>query len=179
MADHSDFKQNAFSLSWWNYVPTLGQRNGEISKHNVGSKSGWLVTINPANNIFFQAGNGALWPAYSASYGISAIGWYHIVIVHSLTVHKIYVNGYLRASVAGGSLAHNTHDVWFGRDANTNNYAKMQCDETNYLTRTLTDGGVSVGQLAGGEIAELWNGGAGIELTEDGIVIPRRRMEGY
>ena len=40
--------------------------------------------------------------------------------------------------------------------------------------QALSFGGVSVGQQATGQVAEIWNGGAGIEYTENGIVLPRR-----
>jgi hypothetical protein len=47
--------------------------------------------------------------------------------------------------------------------------------------RALTFGGVSVGNSATGELAEVSNGGAGIEIGDDavGTVIFRRRMEEY
>lgn len=41
-------------------------------------------------------------------------------------------------------------------------------DEGNVFSRAVNYGGVSVGQIAGGEIAQLWNGGAGIELGVGG-----------
>ena len=44
----------------------------------------------------------------------------------------------------------------------------------------LSFGGVSLGQQATGQVAEIWNSGAGIEvIVVDGKIIFRRRMEGY
>lgn len=42
---------------------------------------------------------------------------------------------------------------------------KGNLDSFNQWNRVLTDGNVSLGQAADGEVAELWNGGVGIELS--------------
>lgn len=54
-------------------------------------------------------------------------------------------------------------------------------DEIAYFNDTLTDGGVADGQVAGGEIAELFNNGNYLVLNQEVTNIPilRRRMEGY
>jgi hypothetical protein len=166
VADHIDFKQNEFTFVGLIYLPNLITLQAVIGKHNVPSKSGYATFFHPTGSQFyFQAGNGSTWPAYNASYAIGSTGWHWVACSHSLTSHKLYIDGYLRISVGGGSLAHNTHDLWFSRNTNDGTYYPSELDEANYFTRQLTDGGISVGQLVEGEMGELWNDGAVFELV--------------
>lgn len=167
-ADHSDFKQNTFTWVIPVYIASLGVRNTVISKHTSSSDTGWSITINPSDLIRFHAGDGGVWPSYAADYSISgaSLGWHLLGGIHTLTDHQILWDDKLVKSVAGGSISHNAKDVWFGRDASSGAYMAGQQDETLYFIRALTIGGVSEGQVAGGEWAELYaNFLVGKELT--------------
>jgi hypothetical protein len=171
-ADHADFNGNEYSLVVPVYIASFGVRNTMISKHDTVGDTGWLLTINTSNILNFSAGNGGGgWPGYTASYDISGdgLGWHLMGAIHSLTSHKLLFDDKLVASVAGGAMGTNSKDVWFGRSAQTSAYQAGQQDETVWFTRQLTDGGVSIGQVAGGEWAELYaNFLAGVELDLDG-----------
>jgi hypothetical protein len=156
IADHSDFNVNEFTYAQAAYFPNLNTYQNMISKHNPTSKTGYVIYFFSGGSFYFTMGNGSSWPAYDVGYAIGSTGWHHIVASHSLTSHKLYVDGYLRGSAGGGVVGLNTQDVWFGRDAGSGAYVAGQHDETVYLTRQITDGGVSVGQVAGGEVAELY-----------------------
>ena len=127
--------------------------------------------FHPSGNFFFQAGDGINWAAYNSSYAIGSTGWHHTVCSHDGSVHNLYVDGYLRSSNAGGSIVYNTTNVYLGYNPDLSIYYKAENDEINYFTRKLTDGGISVGQLAGGEVAELWNGGVGVELRPEILLL--------
>lgn len=182
-ANHSDFNQSEFTLVYAVYIGSKGVWNTLVSKFNSVVDSGWVVGVNFLNQAFIQAGDGAGgWPGYSAVYDMSSssLGWHLLGASHSLTSHKLYWDDRLVASVAGGTIAHNTLDVWFGRNSGDSSYVPGQMDEADYFLHQITDGGVSVGQVAGGEYAELYaNFLIGKELAADGIQILRRRMEDY
>ena len=57
-------------------------------------------------------------------------------------------------------------DIWFGTNQSTPAgwYLDGLLDEVNIWNRAVSYGGVAKGETAGGEVAELWNGGAGLEL---------------
>jgi hypothetical protein len=171
IANHADFNQDEFALAGWGYVPDLVGSYCGFLKHNQVTFTGWFLLVS-AGTVFFRAADGASFPAYDTSYALGAPGWHFFVINHSLTVHKLYVDRVLRGSVAGGALAHNTHDVWIGRNPGPGFegvYYNGNFDAKSYYTRVLTDGGVSVGQAATGEIAELYNGGTGVQLGADNV----------
>lgn len=156
VTDHSDFNVNEFSYAQAVYFPNLNTTQNMISKHNSTNKTGYVIYFHSAGTFWFTMGNGSSWPAYDVGYAIGSTGWHHVVASHSLSSHKLYVDGTLRASIAGGVVGLNSHDVWFGRNTDNGAYNPGQHDEPVYWTRQLTDGGVSVGQVAGGEVAELY-----------------------
>ena len=106
----------------------------------------------------------------SSTTTLSINTWYHIVGRRVGTNVKIYVNGVLEASSTNASLTNpTTTDHWHigvsvdGTDTHTR-WFKGRLDEVAIWSRAVTDGGVSVGQTATGEIADLYNGGTGIEI---------------
>ena len=177
---HSDFNQSEFTLVYAVYIGTKGVWNTIVSKFNPSNDTGWVVGVNFLNQAFIQAGNGGGgWPAYSAVYDMSSssLGWHLLMGSHSLTSHKLYWDDRLVASVAGGVIAPSSDNVWFGRNSAGSGFIPGQMDETDYFLHQITDGGVSVGQVAGGEYAELYaNFLAGIELTSSLSLFSRGRM---
>jgi hypothetical protein len=138
-------------------------------KFNSANKKGFVLEFFIDGMYYFQAGDGVTWATIVSSSAIVSTGWHHIVVRMLNTGNaKLYIDGYLRASASGITIDYSTDDIWIARNSEAPGaYTATQLDEINYFKRQLTDGGVSVGQLAGGEVAELWNGGAGIELTPE------------
>jgi hypothetical protein len=170
IADDAEFKSSDFSIVSWLYVPALGIERFMFMKQQSAAKSGYTFELFTDNKFYFQAGNGSIWPAYNGvSAAIGSTGWYMVVGRHSNSVHSISFNAGTPSSVSGGVIAHNTQDVWIGRNPdNPAIYRPSKVDQTMFFNKVLTTA----------DEEELWNGGAGIELTS-GTQILRRRIEGY
>ena len=177
VANHSDFNVNEFTYAQAVFFSNLNTTQNMISKHRSSTRTGYVIYFHSGGTFWFTMGNGSFWPAYDVGYAIPSIGPHHILASHSLISHKLYVDGYLRASIVGGVVGLNSLDLWFGRNTDTGAYVPGQHDEPVYWTRQLTDGGVSVGQVAGGEVAELYaNYLIGKELEADGLILPWRGL---
>lgn len=92
--------------------------------------------------------------------------WYHIAATcASSGAAKVYLNGALEASgdVTYNSVASgNTFTIGLG---GTTEYLPAKIDEAAIWDSVLSDGGVSTGQTAGGDIATLYNSGVPADLT--------------
>jgi hypothetical protein len=94
--------------------------------------------------------------------GWAADSIHHIVGTWNSGTQKFYVDGDLINTKSYVPLTGKRPTVYI--NGNNQLYAGGVYDEVIYFNDVLTDGGVSDGQTAGGEVAELWNGGAGLEL---------------
>ena len=95
---------------------------------------------------------------------------------------KLYVNDQRITTVnaSGGSytaMHAGAGDVWLGA-GQFGGFANGLIDTTYIWSRDITDGGIAEGSTigAGSDIDLLWNGGAGIEITEGGIILPRKGL---
>ncbi|MEK9207893.1 MAG: LamG domain-containing protein [Patescibacteria group bacterium] len=99
---------------------------------------------------------------------LTAGTWYQVIGVRNGTTIKIYLNGVYEgtATIPSNAIASTgAVPLTIGWGVSGNPYAHDgYIDEVALWARAITDGGISVGQTAGGEVAELWNGGAGIEI---------------
>ena len=98
--------------------------------------------------------------------------WRLIIMTHSGGTHKHYYDGVLVASFTRTVNIGTNLTPYIGAEGslNANWFLKGRADELALWSRALTDGDIAVGQTATGEIAELWNGGAGIELSAQSII---------
>ena len=89
--------------------------------------------------------------------------WVHVVITRNGNTHSLYENGVLKVQTSITNPKDLNLRAWFcGRERDTFGRFNGRQDETGFWTKALSDGGVSVGSTAGGEIADLYNGGAGL-----------------
>jgi len=146
------------------------------------SRQGLLVRVNSDNTIHVYWHDqptdvGSITPATTYTAG----QWVHIIINHDKTnnIIKLYTNGVLRGTDAGKIVQTHEHNIQIGRyyDGSSQKSMKGLIDEVGVWSRTLTDGGVSVGQTAGGEIAELYNSGAGLQYPFT-TGVPLKRWNG-
>ena len=103
-----------------------------------------------------------------SGYTFTAGQWDHLVQIWDGSNLKGYVNGILKVSVSrsdnglgtGGTVA--IHGSSTGR---WNDRAPINIDEVSVWDSALTDGGVSVGSSATGQVATLYNSGTPSDLT--------------
>ncbi|MDH3975628.1 MAG: LamG domain-containing protein [Deltaproteobacteria bacterium] len=166
-----DVGDNDLSISCW-IKTTDASYSNIISKGKSGDYS-WLININPATGgklrfVLFQPdANTYLYPVSTTD--INDGNWHHILCIfdQSAETAAIYIDGILEVldnSPTGTFNKTSTANFRFGTmDDGSGPYGGL-LDEVNIWSRALSDGGVAVGQTAGGEVAQLYNSGTGIEL---------------
>lgn len=92
-------------------------------------------------------------------------GWHHHVVTYDGSVAKYYLDGVYEGSVSGtiGDIAVATLSV--GETYQFHGYMS----DVALFDSALTDGGVSVGEAAGGEIASLINNGKPLDISTLGL----------
>lgn len=171
----------ALTISTWIYVDAFDYNNTLIALADTASGSvidgGLLLLLDdrggssPREGLTFAIRTiGGNEVRRSNSLIISGIGWRHIVVSYDSTdFSRIYVNNSdetgVRVSSGSGSFAPKNFNLRFG-EANTGQWDfEGNFDSTYFWNRAIT---VS-------EINELWNGGAGLELSIGEIISPLRR----
>ena len=147
----------------------------------AGSSSSKMIFYSGSYGTFYLRTNGAggLWHGItvaSGSTGSSAYAtfnfdyddgnWHHYIFNFDGSHFKTYIDGVLikKTAKSGVLTSWGSTDAVLGSNHNTNSSATATGDYSNFVAydSTLTDGGVAEGDVAGGEIAELYNGGSPI-----------------
>jgi len=99
---------------------------------------------------------------------ISTGQWYHVAFTVNTTKARLYLNGTLvgEDDVVAFTISKDDGTVFGSHYGGSGlaTYFNGKIDEPAFWGRALTDGGVAVGEVAGGEIAEIWNNGDGKDL---------------
>ena len=156
---------NTFSVAWWLYVSALPASKFYIysafvdsTNYNTYDKS---IRIYPDWSIKFEAYDGTSKYAASSAWAISAGQRYHVVAVFNWTQIKLYLNWTLLAITPCASTYAESSpmfglwhmdNIW-----NTTLWYYWYADELWVRNRVLSDGWVSVWNLATWEIAQLYN----------------------
>ena len=96
--------------------------------------------------------------------------WHHYILNFDGSGVSMYIDGVLVARQArSGTLRNGTTFTAIGNVSGLNSNAGATGEFSNFIAyeRTLTDGGVSVGNTAGGEIATLYNNGSPTRTLAD------------
>jgi hypothetical protein len=151
-----------FSASVWakagsatSVIMTWGSGNsGDLT---WGSGGTGLVETDNDSASYFAANDG---------------GFHHFVVTDDLTTTRLYVDGVLKQSIDSVSTLGTI--VQIGANVNES------VDEIRVFQRKLSDGGVSIGQTVGGDIAELyqsWHRMLSRAQAADGSRIPLTSIE--
>ena len=139
----------------------------------------WNIFVNAGKIVAALNKGGVKLATSPLSYNNDA---YHLgIMMYDGTALRLFVdNVYVAQNVVAGTIAASSDPITiFARAGSVLNFTTAM-DSLLVWGRALSYGGVSIGQQATGEVAEVWNGGAGIEIEIDGnIVVLRRRMEEY
>lgn len=170
----------SFSAEAWVYVEADGSGAvwSQIGAAGVFALPGRqsIYSINFSVGVLRFAVAGVSLGTYIAG---SMVGrWTHLIATYDdlTTTAKLFVDGVLRLT-ATAAADYTQSDVMAAggmyNGAGTDSpMSAGRIDMNRVWSRQLTDGGVSVGQEAGGEIAELWNGGAGLAYPFSPVVLP-------
>jgi len=152
----------------------------------AGSSSNAYIFYSGSYGTYYLKTNGAggLWHAVmvaSGSTGSSAYAtfpfdyddgnWHHYIFNFDGSHFKTYIDGVLikKTAKTGVLSSWGSTNAALGSNHNTNSGASARGDYSNFVAydSTLTDGGVAEGDVAGGEIAELYNGGSPVLSFDD------------
>ena len=142
---------------------------GDIRNVAAGD-NGFFLALNRFGNNNIDLGKAGIIDQ-PVAYTFAIDTYYRVVAIQRFSggapsFFALYVNGVFIGTYSHtaqyNSYAGNNKRIC-GAYADMSYYGGKQ-DEIVVWNRGLTDGGVSVGQTAGGEIAEDYNGGAGIEI---------------
>lgn len=137
------------------FFPTTSSQTGNTYVgsyfHTGGTKYAWFQGNENPGSYVFTAGQ-----------------WDHLVQIWDGSNLKGYVNGVLQVSVAktnNGLGTSGTVAVHGSSRGRWSDRAPINIDEVSVWDSALSDGGVSVGQPATGQIATLYNSGTPSDLT--------------
>ena len=122
-----------------------------------------FVTSGIKSYLFAHSGDNNITSTFTYNDG----NWHHVIVSYSGTNHKMYIDGVLTASSSAsiGTIKNAEGNLYIG--AFSNLYASFRVsntflDQVCVFNYALSDGGVSVGQTATGQIATLYGGGSAI-----------------
>jgi len=161
-----DNDNTSFTYAIWANTDTIGAARGFMgqSASNTANFHGMYINASGVVTGQIQVQGGTSSTAITGS--ALSIGTYsHCILSYNGSTLKLYQDGVLKASTSytwSGGTANGS--IYFGSygDYLTSLFWDGKLDEAGTWSRALSDGGVSVGNTAGGEIAELYNTGSGL-----------------
>lgn len=154
------FGTGSFTLSAWVKYTDVSTSRGVVQKGTIGPYYALMVA---SSVIRFQVGDGASHYANSDSSSNPGNDTWHLVVGvcdRTATTVQLYVDNVAMAVGGTAAVGNIDNTDTFGIGNFISNYFEGDIDQVGVWNRALT-GSVAQGQQATGEIAELWNGGAG------------------
>ena len=149
-----------FSLTaWFKVITTTGTDAYPFLLHGVytdgGGREDWDLFVDTNSSTlavgFERFLNGA---EDGAATAITSGVFHHVAATYDGTTMRLYLDGVYKASSASSmSLVSGPRTIYVGQGAST---SVILLDEVRIYSRALSDGGISVGQTAGGDIAALY-----------------------
>lgn len=156
-----DFGTGAFTMSIW-FKPDASANYDELwCGHNGG---GWLMYLGNSNVFGFYGDQTSLKSAGT----VNLNAWNHGAVIRTSTTLKLYLNGdkILDDTIASSATFNKRSSVTVGMGKTGNNSAyDGEVDEAAVWLSALSDGGVSVGLTAGGDIATIYNSGVPNDIS--------------
>lgn len=142
----------------------IGNSGGSISVLMMSATSLRLTAYSPANNVDFDATVSTM----------ATDTWQHFLAQKYGNTGGSQAKTYLNGVLLRDGIFSSTTD--FGTNTNTSSVGKLKnhfgdlnlpgnVDEFAYFSNSLSDGGVSAGQTAMGDIAALYNGGVPADIS--------------
>ncbi len=152
-----DLVANNFTLQVWVNFDTIGPEQTLVEKFTGGAGPGYTVTMNsntdPNRIQVFAAGAAN----FISSQPVSGPGnWNHVLLRRQGTDFDLFLNGVQNGVSSAATISTSSNPLLIGeRDGNQNFPVNGQLDEIAFWNRGLSNV----------EIASLYNGGSGLEIT--------------
>ena len=122
-----------------------------------------FVTSGIKSYLQCHSGSNSLTSSFTYNDG----NWHHVIVSYSGTNHKMYIDGVLTASASAsiGTIKNAEGNLYIGGLSSlypAYRVSQTKLDQVAVFDYALSDGGVSVGQTATGQIATLYGGGSAI-----------------
>jgi len=150
-------KTDNFTIGFW-FNPKIDYNNLVGRKDIMGdAKSFWLIYNYSSGKLsFLSDGSGSSDINYTTTFDSS--NWYYIVLSKNRTTNegKIYINGILKRAAIVSANPLTPTNLYMGWAGYSTYYSDINISDVNIYNRILSDGEVSVGQDAKGEIGALY-----------------------
>ena len=151
------------STSLWVYI-ILEAAAFIISKVNAGGSSYYIFHTGTGSTQFGLYTSVGLQTSDLGVGVLSPITWYNPIYTYDGSNMRTYVDGVLKKKTAHtGTIDITTADVITGTNYLGSQPFGGNKDQTDMWSRALTFSVDTVGQVAGGEIGEMYNGGLGLQ----------------
>ena len=150
-----------FTMSIWFKPNSLNNYKEVWTGHYAG---GWLMYLGSSNVFGFYGDQTALKSAGT----VNLNAWNHGAVIRTSTTLKLYLNGdkILDDTIASSATFNKQSSITVGMGKAGNNGAYSgEVDEAAVWLSALSDGGVSVGATAGGDIATIYNSGVPNDIS--------------
>lgn len=166
--------RGGFTYSFWIKWASLGSSTYiPLGSWDDNADQNSVYISNPASNgnvqYRLEVGGAKITCSSAPTGGWNTSDWFHIAIAvgqdSSNVVGKMYFNGvYKDTKTMSATLTNfaSSRSIYVGarnRTSGVNSYFPGLIDEVAIIGSALSDGGVSTGQTAGGDIATLYNSG--------------------
>lgn len=156
---------NAFTYGGWVYIDDVTDRDVIFGAYGSGgSASGIYIGVNNATGIYeCSLGHDTDNKTVTATYTTGT--WQHIICTWDGSELKFYIDGVYKANLTADETYNpNQDNATMGADSNSEGlYFNGKIDATGFWSDALTDGSCSINATCGGEVAELYNNGDGLE----------------
>lgn len=161
--DAYDVGTGGFAISLWVKGDRLaGLDAAPAGKSDWGAGAFFMVKLVSTDHFGFYATSLTPTLAQGTSTPDDS-NWHHVVVSYNGTHGKVYVDGVLESITAmSGDIGVNANSFKIGARNSGSNRWNGTIDEVALFNEALTDGGVAATETAGGQVAELYNSGAGL-----------------
>ena len=140
-----------------------------LSFPRAATNNGFDINFNYQQVRSFLSGSSGGFSALSSTFTYTDGNWHHIAVSYDGTSHKMYIDGVLTAldSVSYGTINNNTGMFYIGAfnrsgGSPVGGIESTELNQVAVFDYALSDGGVSVGSTATGQIAQLYGTGSAI-----------------
>ncbi len=155
------FSSGSFSVSLW-VNPTDAAATYALFTQSSTGTTRQELSLGVVSKPVWKTGAGAGLVGTVGNH-LTTGSWNHVVASYNATTttQKLYINGLFDGSAVESAVFTGVNRITLGADGGGASILLGSLDLCGVWSRALDDGGVTTGNVAGGEIAALYNSGVG------------------
>jgi len=149
------------SISIWWKTSTFQSNKYIMGFNGPGTANGFDLGMHGSNIISYAAFSGSSSGNPTVNFAYDDGNWHHYVLTYNGSIRKLYIDGILKAeSAASGNMLLDSSGDFYIFSTNTGFLSGAgEAVDNCVFDYALSDGGVSVGSTATGQIAQLYGDG--------------------